>query len=67
MKWFLVYLVLNSDVNHNWLLQPKSQEMSSESVCIQTGYALDKLATVRRQFMAVRCEEHEDGWSIEND
>ncbi len=67
MKWFLVYLVLNSDVNHNWLIQPKSQEMPSESSCIKTGNKLPLLSTVRRQFIAIRCEQHEDGWSIEND
>ncbi len=67
MKWFLVYLVLTSDANRNWLVQPKSQEMPSETVCVQTGYSLDKLAIVRRQFIGVRCEQHEDGWSIDND
>ncbi len=67
MKWFLVYLVLTSDANRNWLVKPISQEMPTESICVQTGYSLSKLATVRRQFIGVRCEQHEDGWSIDND
>ncbi len=67
MKWFLVYLVLTSDVNHNWGVSPRSQEMPSETICIQTGYSLEKLATVRRQFIGVRCEQHEDGWSIDGE
>jgi hypothetical protein len=57
MKWYLLYLVLSSDVNHNWFVKEMSQEMPSQIVCLRTAANLKKMTTLRRQFLDVRCEE----------
>ncbi len=57
MKWFLLYMVLTSDVNHNWVVSEKQQEMPSQIVCQRTAAKLPALSTVRRQFMNIRCEQ----------
>lgn len=58
MEYLLLYLVLTSDVNRNWMVKEMSQEMPSLVVCQRTARELEKLATVRRQFMSVRCEKN---------
>jgi hypothetical protein len=56
MKWYLLYLVLTSDVNHNWFVKEMSQEMPSRIVCLRTAAQLKNMTTLRRQFLDVRCE-----------
>lgn len=57
MEWFLVYLVLTSDQNRNWIVSERKQQMSSQIVCERTAAKLPQMATVRRQFMNIRCEQ----------
>jgi len=56
MEWFLVYLVLTSDVNRNWIVAEKQQQMASQIICERTAAKLPEMSTVRRQFMNIRCE-----------
>lgn len=58
MKWLLLYFLLESDVNRNWFITEMSQEMPSLVVCTRTARKLEEFATVRRQFMSVRCEQN---------
>ena len=60
MEWLLLYLLMSSDVNRNWHVKEMSQEMPSLVVCERTARKLEKLATVRRQFLNVRCEKNPD-------
>lgn len=56
MDWLLLYMVLTSDVNRNWIVSERQQEMPSQIVCERTAAKLPALSTVRRQFMNIRCE-----------
>lgn len=57
MEWFLIYLVLTSDQNRNWIVAKKQQQMTSQIVCERTAAKLPQMATLRRQFMNIRCEQ----------
>ncbi len=58
MEYLLVYLLMTADANRNWFVKEMSQEMPSFVVCLRTARELEKLATVRRQFVNVRCEKN---------
>ena len=58
MEWLLLYMVLTSDVNRNWIVTEKQQEMPSLVVCQRTAAKLPTMSTVRRQFMNIRCEKN---------
>ena len=60
LPWLLLYLVLSSDVNHNWFVKEMSQGMPSHIVCMRTARELERMTTVRRQFLDVRCERNPD-------
>ena len=58
MEYLLLYLLMTSDVNRNWSVVERSQEMPSLVVCERTARELNKFVTVRRQFLNVRCEKN---------
>jgi hypothetical protein len=58
MEYVLLYLLMTSDVNRNWMVKEMSQEMPSLTICLRTARKLDELVTVRRHFLNVRCEKN---------
>jgi len=60
LPWLLLYLVMTSDVNHNWFVKEMSQGMPSHIVCMRSARELEKMATARRHFINVRCERNPD-------
>lgn len=58
MEYLLLYLLMTSDVNRNWMVKEMRQEMPSLVVCERTARKLEGFVTVRRHFMNVRCEKN---------
>ena len=56
LPWLLLYLVMTSDVNHNWFVKEMHQEMPTQIACLNAAAKLRKMTTLRRQFLDVRCE-----------